>query len=330
MAWAAARQAQAEAGIRGVFAPARIGVAVGTSRGPSSKLRESFEHLGSQSYPPSLAAHSTFGAVAGALAQALELKGPAATMAATCASAAFAIGFAAEQILLGKADCMLAGGAEAPIEPFVLAQLHAAGVLASHAEARLACRPFSATRTGLVAGEGSAFLCLESAASARSRGVSPLAYLSGWAYSLDDSGRTGVQEDGSDAAQAMREALEVAGIHPEDVDYINAHGTGTRLNDPAEARAVASLFGPRAASIPCSSTKPVTGHCLGATPALEAVLCIESLRRQVVLPTANCPDQDTECAINAETGGARPAALRNALSNSLGFWGYRAALVFTR
>jgi 3-oxoacyl-[acyl-carrier-protein] synthase II len=260
----------------------------------------------------------------------MGFQGPAATVAATCASAAFAIGIAAEQILLGKADCMLAGGAESPFEPVVLAQLHGAGVLASHSDARLACRPFSATRTGIVPGEGSGFLCLESAASAARRGARPLAFLSGWAYSLSDSGRTGVQEDGVDAAHAMREAMERGGIEVADVDYINAHGTGTRINDPAEARAIVSLFGSRATSVPCSSTKPVTGHCLGATPALEAILCVEALRRQIVLPTANCPDQDPGCPVNAETRGARPATLRTALSNSLGFWGYRAALVFAR
>ena len=264
------------------------------------------------------------------LAQAFKLKGPGATISATCASSAFAIGFAAEQILLGKADAMLAGGAEAPLQPVVLAQLHSAGVLGFHEEAPRTCRPFDATRNGIVLGEGGAFLVLESARSADRRGIQPLAKLAGWAMKLDDSGRTSVGEDGSGLLDVMHQALQVAGLDPDQIDYISAHGSGTKQNDLAEARAVGKMFGDRGTTVPCSSTKPITGHCLGATPALEAVIGIEAMRCQMIPPTANCHEPDPHCAINAQPLTARPANISAVISNSLGFWGYYASLIFTK
>jgi 3-oxoacyl-(acyl-carrier-protein) synthase len=202
-------------------------------------------------------------------------------------------------------------------------------VLGFHDEARQACRPFDATRNGTVAGEGSAFLILESARTAAARGVAPCARLSGWAFNSDDCGRAGVREDGSGLLQVMQQALRIAGLPAEEIDYINAHGTGTRMNDAGEARGVKALLGDRVTTVPCSSTKPVTGHCLGATPALEAVLCVEALRRQQIPPTANCLQPDPLCPINPLPMKAQPARLRNVMSNSLGFWGFHAALIFS-
>jgi 3-oxoacyl-[acyl-carrier-protein] synthase II len=299
MAWLAANQAWTQAQLADACPPTQMGIAVGSSRGPLDKVNQSYGALGQPQYPPSLSANCAFGSVGGALAQAFNLKGPGMIISATCASAAFAIGFAVEQILLGKADAMLAGGTEAPLQPVILAQLHSAGVLGFHEEAGQTCRPFDATRNGLVPGEGSAFLVLEPARAAARRGIRPLARLAGWAVNLVGSGRTRVNEEGSGLLQVMRQALETAGLCPEQIDYINAHGSGTRMNDLAEARAVGTLLGDRAATVPCSSTKPVTGHCLGATPALEAVIGIEALRRGMVPPTANCHQPDPSCAINA-------------------------------
>lgn len=328
-AWLSARQALDQAGIDPRTAR-NLGVICGSSRGPLGKVEEGFRRADSKRFPPSLSADCTFAALSGALAQALEAAGPSATISATCASGAYAIALAAEQILLGKADLFLAGAAEAPLVPAVIAQLDAAGVLGSHAEAARTCRPFDRTRNGLCLGEGAALLVLETEQSAARRGAPPLARLSGWGLCVDDSGRAGVNESGRGLITAATQALHAAGLVQTDVDYVNAHGTGTRLNDAAEARALRQLFGAHADSLPCSSTKPITGHCLGATPALEAVITIEALRRGIVPPTANCRQPDPECAIQPQAEGAAPAALRHAMSNSLGFWGYHASLVFSK
>ena len=277
-----------------------------------------------------MASDSTFGSLSGALAQSFKIKGPGASISATCASAAVAIGLAAEQILLDRADAVLVGGAEAPLYPSLLEQLEATGVIGFHEEAELTCRPFHVARNGIVVGEGSAFLVLESAKAAAARGVEPLARLVGWALSLDNCGRTGVDHEGSALVETMRQALQLAKLCPNDIDHINAHGTGTRLNDSAEAQAVKALFGNGSKDIPCSSTKPITGHCLGATPALEAILSIEALRHQMIPPTANCSTQDPLCQINVQPLIAQPAKLSIVMSNSLGFWGYHASLIFSK
>ena len=130
---------------------------------------------------------------------------------------------------------------------------------------------------------------------------------------------------GTGLSHVMRCALEIAGLRPDEIDYINAHGTGTRLNDAAEAQAVFGIFG---GAVPCTSMKPITGHCLGATPALEAVVCVEALNRQLIPPTANCERQDPLCPINALPLKAQAAKLAAAMSNSVGFWGYCASLIF--
>lgn len=330
MAWLAANEAWRQARLTEAYPPTRTGIMVGSSRGPLGKRSESFGLTGHQKFPPALSANSTFASITGALAQPFKLRGPGATISATCASAAFAIGLAAEQILLGKADAMIAGGTEAPLNFAVLAQLQSSGVFGFHEDARQACRPFDATRNGIALGEGSAFLILESARTAAARGATALARFAGWAGCLDDSGRVGVHEDGSGLQQVMEQSLRVAGLGAGQIDYINAHGTGTKMNDQAEARAIKKLLGDRAAAIPCSSTKPVTGHCLGATPALEAVICIEALRRQKIPPTANCSQPDPLCPINAQPAAAPAAPLTHIMSNSLGFWGYHAALVFSK
>jgi 3-oxoacyl-(acyl-carrier-protein) synthase len=330
MAWLAAHQAWTQAGLAGAYSPARTGIIVGSSRGPLGKRSESFGMGGKQKFPPSLSANSTFACISGALAQRFKLKGPGAMISATCASAAFAIGLAAEQILLGNADAMIVGGTEAALNFAVLSQLQSSGVLGFHEDARQTCRPFDLTRNGTVLGEGSAFLILESAPAAGARAAGALARLAGWAGCLDDSGRAGVHADGSGLLQVMQQALRVAGLETGQIDYVNAHGTGTKMNDAAEACAIKNLFGGRAAKVPCTSTKPVTGHCLGATPAIEAVLCIEALRRQKIPPTANYLQPDPACLVNAQPSVAPSVPLKHAMSNSLGFWGYHASLIFSK
>jgi len=330
MALLAAQEAMVQAGLNGAYPAERVGIMVGSSRGPFSKRNESLDRFKRGQYPPSISANSTFAALSGALAQAFKFKGPGATISATCASSAFTIGLAAEQILLGKADAMVVGGTEAPLQHPILVQLHAAGVMGMHEEARLVCRPFDALRNGLVLGEGSGFLVLESAAAAAARGAKPLARLAGWSTQLDNAGRTGVMEDGAELRRAMEQAVELAGLRPDDIDYINAHGTGTKMNDAAEAEAVRQFLGARATTVPCSSTKPVTGHCLGATSALEAIISIAAMQHQIAPPTANHTQPDPQCAIQPQPFKAAPTAIRHVMSNSLGFWGYHAALIFSR
>jgi len=325
MALHAANQAWKQAGLNDAYAPARIGVMIGTSRGPLEKMEESFDRLRRGTVLPTLSAQSSMGSLSGMLAQHFGLKGPGAVVSATCASAAFAVGLAAEQICLGKADAMLVGGTEAPLHAAILAQLQASGVLGSHADAAQACRPFDVTRNGMVLGEGSAFLVLERlGARADAR---PLARLAGWSMSVESSGRAGMQEDGPSVARAMQEALKLAQLSPDKIGYIHTHGSGTVLNDLAEAAAIARLFGERV--VPCSSTKPVTGHCLGATPALGAVLCIEALRQQKLPTAVNCDQPDPQCPVQLVTAETQPRPFSSILSNAIGFWGYHASLIFS-
>jgi 3-oxoacyl-[acyl-carrier-protein] synthase II len=328
LGWMAAREAWTMAGLKD-GGGRRAGLFLGTSRGPLSKLSEGFARLEEPRYPPSLSADCTTASISGALAQGLGITGPVATVSATCASAAFAIALAAEQILLGKTDVMLAGGAEAPLVPVTLAQLKAAGVLGYHDDPARTCRPFDVTRNGLCLGEGSAFLVLESAESALRRGAVVLASLSGWGTGVDASGRTGVGRTGEQLVAVVTEALEWGGLAIGDIDAVNAHGTGTELNDVAEANGLCRLLGRRVSKVPCTSTKPVTGHCLGATPALEAVICVESLRRGLVPPAANCLEQDVRCGLRIPKAPLPMEQMRHVLSTSLGFWGYHAVLVFS-
>jgi 3-oxoacyl-(acyl-carrier-protein) synthase len=225
---------------------------------------------------------------------------------------------------------MLAGGAEAPLQDVLIRQLLSTGILGSHADPRRACRPFDATRDGTLLGEGAAFLVLEAADAARRRGAPIHAYLTGWAVGADCYHCTAPPEDGAGLLRVMTQALDQAGLGAADLDYINAHGTGTRLNDRLEAVALRRLLGARLGQVPCSSTKPITGHCLGATPALEAVISILALRHHCVPPTANCTELDPDCPLDVVPAACRLAPLRVVMSNSLGFWGNNASLIFTR
>jgi 3-oxoacyl-[acyl-carrier-protein] synthase II len=312
--------------------PIRLGIIVGTSRGPMQKWTEILDLLGrgTRQLPPTMAVNSTLGCLIGALAMAFEARGPCLTVSATCASGAFAIAQAAQQILLGTADVMLAGATEAPLLDAVVRQVLSTGILGSDADPRRACRPFNADRNGTLLGEGAAFLVLESLASARRRKARIHACLAGWAIGTDPCHNTAPSEHGEGLYQVMTRALTVAGLEAGQIDYVNAHGTGTRINDPLEVLALSRLLGDRLGRVPCSSTKPITGHCLGASAALEAVISVLALQHQCVPPTANCTDLDPECPIDAVPLTARPARLSAAMSNSIGFWGYNASLIFTR
>jgi 3-oxoacyl-(acyl-carrier-protein) synthase len=333
LAMEATARAHADAGLdTRTVDSAVLGIMAGTSRGPMQKWNEGVElaRSGRRELPPTLAANSTLDSLSGALSMALEAGGPCLTVSATCASAAHAIALAAQQILLGEAEVMIAGGSDAPLHDTAVRQILATGILGSHADLRQSCRPFDVTRNGTLIGEGAAFLVLESLESARRRGVPVRARLVGWAMGAEAAHRTSPRHDGEGLLRVMQRALRIAGLGPEDIDYVNAHGTGTPLNDRIESLAMRRLLGDRVHHVACSSTKPVTGHCLGASPALEAVVTVLALRTQLVPPTANCRELDPACALDVVTGRARPIDMRVAMSNSLGFWGKNASLIFAR
>ncbi len=327
MGWVAAKEAIDQAHLLDAYGANRVGVIVGTARGPASKIFAAANLPANQKPLPSVVADNSFTSLSGALARSFGFHGPCVTLAATCASAAVAIAQGAEQILLDRADAVLVGGTEAPLQWQSLRQFEAADVIATHEDPAQACRPFDTHRSGLVLGEGSAFLVLESLDSARQRGAAALARLVGWAYGCDVSSRTATAGDG--VVRVVEQALRTAELGPEKIDYVNLHGTGTLLGDVSEAEAMRRVFAGEAAEVPCSSTKPITGHCLGATPALEAVISIEALREQRVPPNANCPHPDPSCHLNL-VQTAQSMRLETVMSNSLGFWGQYASLLFAK
>lgn len=326
LAHIAVNEALAQAGI--AEGHGRIGVAVGSSRGPFLKQLEAISALKKERVRPLLAATSTIASLSGSIAQHWKLDGPTLTVSSACASGAHALAVAADKILLGDADIMIAGGTEACLHPAIMAPLRAAGVLGENQNDELVCQPFDAARNGILLGEGAGFLVLESAKSARARGVSPLASLGGWSCGSDSFGRTNVDPTGIPLFRTMSKALETS--HQKKVEYVNAHGTGTIQNDLAEARAIARLSSHQDFSISVSSTKPITGHCLGATAALEAIIAISSLQKQIVPPTTGCLTKDQDCKVDVVVKGPRSQEINATISNSLGFWSHFASLLFEK
>jgi 3-oxoacyl-[acyl-carrier-protein] synthase II len=334
LALVAACEAMDEAGLGDRKEHPRMGVIGATSRGPMRKWIEALQRKqAGKKMLPSLTAHGTVSCQSGVIAQEVGARGPSMTLSATCASAAAAIAYAAEQIMLGKADIMLAGGADCGTDPLVIEQMAAAGVLGHHAShAGLSCRPFHRDRNGMVLGDGAGFLVLESARSVRSRGATALGVLAGWGAATGAGGRTGIEDDGSSLARAMQEALATAGCPPHQIAYINAHGTGTRLNDSGEFAACRQVFKGLEHPVAISSTKPVTGHCLGATGALEAILTLRALATGVAPPTPGLdhPDDAFLAAGGLSLTRAQPAPITGiyAMSNASGFWSQHASLIF--
>ncbi|MCX8157692.1 MAG: beta-ketoacyl-[acyl-carrier-protein] synthase family protein [Verrucomicrobiae bacterium] len=308
--------------------PRRIGVITASSRGTVEVWEKAFAALHQGQTPPSFIASTTIAHLSGALSLHLNLQGPMLAASATCASSAAALALAAQQLLTGAADVILAGGAEAPLHPVVLQGFDTAGLLAHHPDPAQACRPFDLHRNGTVLGEGAGFLVLETLESARRRGATIYGQLAGWALGAEAYDRAGMHPDGQALAQVIHEALAVAGLPPGAIGYLNLHGTGTQLNDASEARAVQHVFGPPAAQPPASSTKPVFGHCMGAGAALEAIVCLEAQRHQLLPPAVNCPQPDPHCPIALARSPAPPRPIQATLSLSAGFWGAQAALVF--
>ena len=325
LALAAASQAYAAAHLESLD-PTRIAILVGNSRGPAEKWSEPRRGR----LRPTQAANTAVASLSGALSLAFQVRGPCFTLSAACASSAHAIALGAILLQSGEVDAVLAGGAEAPLVEPLLEQFQAAGLLGSHADPRLACRPFDPTRNGIVPGEGAAFLVLETAQHAQARGCHAHAVLAGYAMASEAHNRVATRADGASLSQVIRQALTRAAMRPEEIGYINAHGTGTVVNDAAEAAAFRSVFGAAPSGPPISSTKAVTGHAFGAAPALEAVIAVEALRQQSAPPTWGCQVPDPALGLDLILNVPRPLKTKAVLSTSLGFWGNTAALVFQR
>ncbi len=264
---------------------------------------------------------------------ALELgaRGPNLAPVSACSAGADAIGLAYHAILRGDALAMVAGGAEATISPIGVAAFdHMRAMSRRNDDPPGASRPFAADRDGLVMGEGAAMVVLERLDVALARGAQPLAELAGYASTDDAYHITAPAPDGAGAALAMQRALRSAGLPPEAIDYINAHGTATQLNDPIETAAVKAVFGQRAYQIPASATKSMTGHMMGATGALEAIFCVLALREGVLPPTINLHAPDPACDLDYVPNAARRQAIHIAMSNSFGFGGHNSVLIFKR
>jgi len=259
------------------------------------------------------------------------LRGPNMAVTSACATGANAIGEAGEMIRRGAAELALAGGAEAGVVPISVAGFSAMRALSERNDApQQASRPFDRDRDGFVVGEGAGILVLEELEHARARGATIYAELMGYGSNDDAFHITAPEENGVGAADCMRTALAMAGLGPEEIDYINAHGTSTPLNDVIETRAIKAVFGAHAYRLAISSTKSMTGHLLGASGALEAIISIMALCEGVIPPTLNLDNPDPECDLDYVPHRARRATLHTALSNSFGFGGHNASLIFRR
>ena len=262
---------------------------------------------------------------------ALQARGPNLAPMSACSSAADALGLAAETIRRGEADVVVAGGSEAPLCEMAMAGFASARALSGrNDDPQAASRPFDAERDGFVMGEGAAVLILERADHAVARGAEIVAELCGYASVGDAYHITQPAEGGDGGARAMGNALQYAGIAPEEVDYINAHGTSTPLNDKFETMAIKTVFGEHAYGLSISSTKSMTGHLLGAAGALEAVATVEAIRSGVIPPTINLQHPDPDCDLDYTPNQSRERDVRVAISNSMGFGGHNACLVFRR
>ena len=256
-------------------------------------------------------------------------QGPSLTTATACSSSGHAIGEAFHMIKFDMADLMLAGGSEAPITFGMIRSWESVRVLAiGNGDPSRACRPFSADREGLVMGEGAAMILLEELEHAKQRGARIYAEISGYGLSSDASHITQLSIDGP--ARAVRMALAEAQVNPAEVDYINAHGTGTRLNDATETQVIKEVFGDHAHRLAISSTKSMHGHTMGATGAIEMVATIQAVDRGVIPPTANYTQPDPECDLDYVPNQAREKAVRVAVSNSFAFGGLNAVLLVRR
>jgi 3-oxoacyl-[acyl-carrier-protein] synthase II len=332
---AAARQAQADAGLEIEKECDRIGVCVATGMGGLESLQDCCDTLierGPDRVSPFSIAAIIPNMGAAWVSMELGTRGPLSSQCTACAASQMAIGDGMDAIRLGRAEVMLCGGSEAAITRVGVAGFSALRALSRrNDDPEHASRPFEADRDGFVMGEAGAVLVLEELGHARRRGAKIYAELLGYGVSSDAQHITEPDPTGQSPARAMRMAFADAGIEPAQIDYINAHGPSTPLGDASETRVIKQALGEDVArKIPISSTKGATGHCLGASGALEAIFCTLAVHEGVLPPTINYETPDPECDLDYIPNEAREADVRIAVSNSFGFGGHNASIVLRR
>ena len=326
MALAAARMAVADAKLEAPqLAGPRTAVVLGTTMGEAQLLAD-MEHewivRGPEAVRRSLIPQYGSTLLPIHVARAVGARGMVLALPAACAAGNYAIGFAADLIRAGRADVVLSGAAE------LLQKLQFSGFVRLAAMAPERCQPFDLNRQGLLLGEGAGLLVLESEGHAKRRGAKLLAEVGGYGLSCDGYHITRPHPDAAGSITAMKAAIARSGLRPDDVDFINAHGTGTRHNDAAESKVVRDVFGGR--RVPISSMKSMLGHCMGAASALEAIGCIFTLDTGIYPPTIGYETADPECDLNVVANVARPGPADVVVNNSLAFGGYNAVSVFAR
>jgi len=311
-----------------------IGVIVGSGIGGLTTLFEQTKILlerGPDRVSPFLAPMMISDIAAAQISIVLGVKGPNLCTTSACSSGSDAIGAAYELIKHGAAQTMVAGGTESIINPIGITAFSALKAISTRNDApQLASRPFDAERDGFVISEGASILIMENLEHARKRDANILAELIAYSATADSFHITQPLENGAGAAKAMRTALEKAGLAPTDIDYINAHGTSTQLNDVTETRAIKTVFGDYAYRVPISSTKSMTGHLIGCAGAADAAVCIMTMQNGVIPPTINLTHPDPECDLDYVPNVARQAKVTTTLSNSFGFGGHNSVLILQK
>ena len=320
--------------------PDRFGMVVGTAIGGIGMIGDgilTLKERGIDRISPFLLAHMIPDAASGMVAIQYGIRGPNMAVVSACATGGHAIGEAMESIVRGQADLMLGAGTEAVVVPLALAgfsQMKALGTPidpdTGEYNAAIASRPFDLTRNGFVVSEGAAVLVLEELEHARARGVTPIAEVIGYGSAADAFHMVAPAERGEGNQRAMRAALARAGIGPEEVDYINAHGTGTPLNDRYETVSIQEVFGAHVERLAVSSTKSMTGHMMGAAGAFEGFVCVRAVQTGCLPPTINYRHPDPELTLDYVPNEARQADVRVALSNSMGLGGHNSTVIVRR
>ncbi len=335
MALSAARMAEADSGLSIAAEPDRVGAAVATGIGGLGAFENCFEILldrGPDRVGPFAIVQIIPNMAAAWVSMELGTQGPLAAESTACAASNMAIGDGLDAIRLGRADAMLCGGTEAPVTRVGVAGFSAMRALSQrNDDPKGGSRPFDVDRDGFVMGEAGAMLVLEELEHARARGAKIYAEVLGYGVSSDAKHVTEPDPSGANPARAMKMAFEDASISPDEVGYVNAHGTSTPLGDPAETRVLKLALGEeKAHATPVSSTKGATGHCLGAAGAVEAIFTILALQRGVLPPTINYETPDPECDLDYVPNEPRPQQVEIGVSNSFGFGGHNACVVFRR
>ena len=328
----AASQALEDAGLDTVKDPERVGTAIATGVGGLETLiREVLvmEEKGPSRMSPFLVPMLMANAASAQISMQFGLKGPSLTHVSACASSSHAIGECGAIIRRGQADVMVTGGSEAAVIPLAIGAFSTMHAMSRrNDDPQGASRPFDKSRDGFVLSEGSAVIILEEREHALSRGVRIYGELIGYGATADANHITAPAENGEGVARAMRKALDQAGVEPIAVDYLNAHGTSTPLNDRHETAAIKQVFGDRAYKLMVSSTKSMSGHLLGAAGAFEAIASLLALREGCIPPTINYTTPDPALDLDYVPNQARAKQIRTALSNSMGFGGHNASIIF--